>query len=970
MTRLHATDFAEWMREVHGHEPFPWQERLLSEVLLRGWPSVIAMPTSSGKTAALDVAVFALALELDERKQKAQSAPADGSLGPRRNPLRVAFVVDRRLVVDGAFERAERLRAALDAARTPLLAAVAAALRSIGAERPLHTALLRGGIYREDRWARQPNQPTVLCSTVDQVGSRLLHRGYGLSSATWPIHAGLLGNDTLVVLDEAHCSEAFLHTLEQLAVLRARAERPVSLPFALAAMTATPRSGGRVFEPDARDLAHPVLSRRLTASKPMELRSADKGDRAFVAKLVEAVREHARPGSTLLAVVNRVRTARELQQALAKLPAGARPELLLLTGRARPCERDALVRAQAARLLAGRSRADVASAPPLVVVATQCVEVGADLDVDVLVSEACPLDALRQRLGRLNRLGELSAAPCVVVSRSELAWAGVGDPPRDTLYGEAVAHTWRWLSAAAADGILDGGVHALADRARSAGPELRAPNPHGPIVFPEYCDLWAQTGPVPAVSPDPAVFLHGPQRASADVQLVWRADLDGVDPDRWPEAVALCAPVAAEALALPLPVVQRWLLDELRADGDDGADVEGLGDQAAGGKLEGGTPPRPFVRWRGLERSEVTVDVDALRPGDTLVVPASYGGCDDFGWEPGSKASVRDLADLARVQARRAPVLRIHPAVLGEPGAGLALAHDANDVQPEELDALLDEAIDTLLARLAASPDPPASAALVSIASAVRTDRHRLVEPHPSGRGWVVTGRAGWASEARDFSDEDDTSSAAPRELSLAEHLTDVRDLTREYALATGLDQLLVEDLALAAHLHDLGKADPRFQAWLRGGDRFAAARGALLAKSPRMPSSLAALLRARARAGYPEGGRHELLSVRLAESHPSLLARAHDRDLVLHLVESHHGRCRPFAPVVADRHPLEVYVEHEELALRASSATQLERLDSGVADRFFALLRRYGWWGLSYLEACVRLADHRASERAQGADA
>jgi CRISPR-associated endonuclease/helicase Cas3 len=246
-------------------------------------------------------------------------------------------------------------------------------------------------------------------------------------------------------------------------------------------------------------------------------------------------------------------------------------------------------------------------------------------------------------------------------------------------------------------------------------------------------------------------------------------------------------------------------------------------------------------------------------------------------------------------------------------------------------------------------------------------DTQHDVEPHPSGVGYVVTGRAGWAANARDFSDEDDSSSTAPRELSLVAHLGDVRDLVRTYAAAVGLSAQLVDDLALAAHLHDLGKADPRFQAWLRDGDAIVAARGEVLAKSPRIPASRWAAMRARERAGYPLGGRHALLSVRLAESCPALLQTAHDQELVLHLVESHHGHCRPFAPVVVDERPLTVRVEHEGHALQASSLTALERLDSGVAERFFILLRRYGWWGLSYLEACLRLADHRASERAAG---
>jgi len=96
------------------------------------------------------------------------------------------------------------------------------------------------------------------------------------------------------------------------------------------------------------------------------------------------------------------------------------------------------------------------------------------------------------------------------------------------------------------------------------------------------------------------------------------------------------------------------------------------------------------------------------------------------------------------------------------------------------------------------------------------------------------------------------------------------------------------------------------------------------------------------------------------------LAARAHDWDLVQHLVASHHGRCRPLAPWVPDPEPVDVKWSYDGLTGTCSSAHELARLDSGVGERFWLLVRRYGWWGLAWLEAILRLGDHRRSEEEQ----
>src|ERR1700753_2287232 len=102
---LSLADFPHFFRAVHGYDPFPWQNRLLREIVEGGgkWPEVLDLPTGSGKTAAIDIAVFHLALQAHKRQE-------------RRAAMRIAFVVDRRLVVDDAHARAKKTACALQEA--------------------------------------------------------------------------------------------------------------------------------------------------------------------------------------------------------------------------------------------------------------------------------------------------------------------------------------------------------------------------------------------------------------------------------------------------------------------------------------------------------------------------------------------------------------------------------------------------------------------------------------------------------------------------------------------------------------------------------------------------------------------------------------------------------------------------------------------------------------------------------------
>src|SRR5690606_13670902 len=133
-------------------------------------------------------------------------------------------------------------------------------------------------------------------------------------------------------------------------------------------------------------------------------------------------------------------------------------------------------------------------------------------------------------------------------------------------------------------------------------------------------------------------------------------------------------------------------------------------------------------------------------------------------------------------------------------------------------------------------------------------------------------------------------------------------------------------------------------------------------------------------RSGYPGGGYlHAVQSVAMLHENLSALqdclkrvapGEEPDLDLVLHLVASHHGECRPFAPVFIDENPVVVSLDGHVSEtfgkidlVPVASDNGLHRLDSPFADRFWGLIAKYGWQELCWLEAILRLADHRASE-------
>lgn len=957
-------DFSAWFQELWGYPPFPWQAALAGRVSQAGWPRALDLPTASGKTACMDIAIYTLAAQYER------------PLEERTAPRRIWFVVDRRIVVDEAFHRAAGIARQLEVADDGPLLEVARRLRALsGTSRPLAAGRLRGGIPCGDGWTRIPSQPAVITSTVDQLGSRLLFRGYGHSLLAAPVQAGLAANDSLIILDEAHCSVPFLQTLEAIGRYRGGrwAEEPLPNPFSFVVMSATPPAGvppESIF-PGARRsevLDHPALRQRLTASKRAELvlagRRGNEND-ALVDKAVEYATRFIKEGKRRVAVmVNRVPAAESaaagLHEALARAPDGLHPDVVLLTGRLRPFERDELVEFWSPYL---RARGPDTPPRPVIVVATQCLEVGADFSFDALITECASLDALRQRFGRLARMGAAHPAPAVILIRE----TDLNPKQPDPIYGSSLPDTWNWLKGKA-DGMagkslfVDMGVEALESRLQGedTGP-LLAPVAGAPVLLPAHLDLLCQTAPPAHPEPGVSLFLHG-RPGPPEVSVLWRCDLPATVTG-WPEAVSLCPPVSGEMLQAPLWRVRAWLAKE--AVPGAAADVEGgLDEQQAGAG-----PIRPCLLWRGRDHSKVAQNAGEIAPGDVVVAPASYG-IEGLGQATRSKAlgsESLDLWELARAAAGHPPSVRLNPAVLapwlGCPPVKALLqavtSPDRNrDLVQDAIQAVLDYAQET-----ADAPAPPPDWWLALLRSA----RQGRMAGHAAG-GVILFGPpdSRFPAETDLFSDDDDLASAANRTVALEQHARLVRRAAEKLA-GLCLPEALHGALSAAALWHDAGKLDPRFQWLLFGGDGVAAASSGPVAKSAGLPSSPARRRAIREASGLPDGFRHEMLSLALAQHCAVLPQDRWQAELALHLIASHHGHGRPFAPVAPDPAPPDVdgtLAGHRITwdASRRQAIPPAHRLDSGIPERFWRLTRRYGWWGLAYAEAVLRLSDWYAS--------
>ncbi|MGE0790187.1 MAG: CRISPR-associated helicase Cas3' [Sandaracinaceae bacterium] len=354
-----------FVRATQAPRPFPYQTRLAG---LDALPTLLEAPTGAGKTAAIVLGW------LWHRQFR-------GPEVAQRTSRRLVYCLPMRVLVDQVSGEVTRW------------------VERLGVDVGVH--VLRGGSLDES-WERYPDRDRVIVGTQDQLLSRALHRGYAMSRFRWSVPFGLLNNDAHWVLDEVQLMGPGLRTAAQLHGLRAKlgAYGPVGTTFMSATLErtwlATPDFDPQAIDEGAHvqlraeDWSEKTLSQRATAKKPVERAPASdpKPLAEWIASTVHV------PGTLTLVVVNRVARAQEIAKHLrASLPSASHALIHSRFRRADRRSNEALLTAE----LPAEGR---------IVVATQTIEAGVDLDAHQLVTDLAPWPSLVQRFGRCNRRGD------------------------------------------------------------------------------------------------------------------------------------------------------------------------------------------------------------------------------------------------------------------------------------------------------------------------------------------------------------------------------------------------------------------------------------------------------------------------------------------------------------------------------------------------------------------------------------
>jgi len=924
-TPVSTSTVNSWLKDLlglgAGQAPFPWQIALLDALSSGEVVRTLDIPTGLGKTSVMALWLIARAW---------------GAKLPRR----LVYVVDRRVVVDQATEVAVRLRECV--ARDPDLKS----RLGLNPRRDLPISTLRGQFVDNREWLEDPSSPAIVIGTVDMVGSRLLFEGYGVSRKMRPYHAGLLGADTLVVLDEAHLVPPFEKLLEAVADGDAQfgpqgeGRRRIIPSFRLMSLSATGRTkSGTTFGLTDADMKPGTITRkRLDAKKRLSLSAIDEG-----ASLAEALAQQAwdlykasNQPIRCLVFANERKVAEDARGHLEKLARDVKKEgtgpatieTELLVGGRRIFERqDAAANLKRLGFVAGT---EARSEAPAFLFATSAGEVGIDLDADHMVCDLVEWERMVQRLGRVNRRGDGNAE--VRVLRASLDAKSDPDGTR-TARWDAVAELLGRLPSSG-EGAFDASPGSLVGIKRAAGnaeiiEKATTPAPlHPPLVRP-LVESWSMTSLEehtgrPEVEPWLRGWIEGQEPMTT---IVWRTHLpvtsDGalLGTTECKAFFEAASPHTAEFLEIEASRAAKWLETRLRSiqsvvehvpptSGSDRDVIAAAVDSDA-----------------DAAQARITLSEELKRPLKPNEVVALIQDGDARPFVVTSRFSDDKRNPLEERLAGSTLWIDVRLGGLGANGDGVV----SGLLDPESSvasDVIVAQG-DTIVVPFRVRRDNGTRGTSDSDDDAWRQEVRIAIRRGETGdeEEWlVIESIAGSGAET-----EEGRAVSAKRSQALSEHEEWTERAARGIADRLQLDDRYKGVLARAARLHDEGKKAARWQrafgAPLKDGP---------YAKTTRRPNI-------EMLGGY----RHEFGSLPYAETDSVVSDLPEElRDLCLHMIAAHHGRARPLIPTDGADAPPSLLVE------RAGE----------VALRFARLEKLWGPWGLAWWESLLRAADQQAS--------
>ena len=405
---------------------------------------------------------------------------------------------------------------------------------------PLAVSTLRGELADNEEWKSDPARPAIIVGTIDMIGSKLLFGGYGDGRYHRPHHAGLIGQDALIVHDEAHLTRAFSKLLGS--IIEAQRLTHEARPVRVLELSATTLgSNCDVLSLESEDERDRVVQQRLDAKKRLYFHEVGKSD--LVKKMAELAKKHEVSSSKVLIYVRSPESATKIAEVLVKeLGSASAPRIRLLTGTMRGHERDRLV--QQNPVYRAFLNHDLKVPETVYLVSTSAGEVGIDLDANHLVSDLTTLDSMIQRTGRVNRCageGRLAVVD-VVVQKADKGGRKV--EAEDKPFDQAATATRNILDRLYKDGdSRDACPRSFRELLNGLNDNEKitafAPQPVMQQLTDIMLDAWSLTS-IMKLMPgrrEVAPFLHGLTNDPPETYIAWRKEvtlLDGADVDDEP----------------------------------------------------------------------------------------------------------------------------------------------------------------------------------------------------------------------------------------------------------------------------------------------------------------------------------------------------------------------------------------------------------------------------------------------------